>query len=302
MSLIPFDHKSYFQLLQEELGTNIKLAVWLEDMLDISRPSAYKRISGDTQLTVSELLTIAKYCPQTARWASDLYQPQPLRLFHLHQTQTVEEVEKQLIELENLLLSASKYEDFHWDYSAHTLPLFYFFKHPALLKYKLKLWTHSLFDHKEIRVPESLTKKANDLWNLYRFLPTTELWNTEAFIFQEKTILNEVQIGCIKQEESKDLLKALKELKLELRQSARQREKKHGGKLTMHYTPSFTMNNGSRIYFNGTTHLFSTFHGIQYYQTSSPQVLELFDASWQQHLKLSQEHNGISEPMFLFSA
>lgn len=300
MSLIPFNQLKFFEYVQEELGPEVVLATWLEEEIGLSRSGAYRRLKDEQALTVSELITIAKYCPRTAQWATDLFKAQPLRLFHLHPHNTIEHFELQLTNLERMLEEASNHDDFQWDFIARDLPLFYFFKHPEMLKFKLKVWTNSLFKE-DPKVPDSLVHKAKNLWNLYRSLPTRELWCTSAFKKQQDSLEHLNSIGCIEDKETEVLINCLSDIQDEFRAASRAGEKGLEGRLEVHCSPAFTLNNASRITFNNITQLFGTLHDIQYYQTSSPDVVGYFDASFQQHLKLARRYFGDSKS-FLFSA
>jgi hypothetical protein len=75
----------------------------------------------------------------------------------------------------------------HLYYAAKDLPLFCFFASPVLTPFKLYFWYITLFDNAPKRIKygsnwlnKSIINKATLIYEKYKAIPSTEIWNYET--------------------------------------------------------------------------------------------------------------------------
>jgi hypothetical protein len=285
MSLIHFNSGAFFHFLKEDLGPEVNVADWLAKTLDIGTSSAYKRIRGQAALTVDELLTIIEQSPRTAQMAAELFKAKPLKVIQLNQFTSSESFERYLTEVEGVFMKAAEFEDFEFSYSARDLPIFFFFSHPLMIRHKLSVWTGLGRGEKLPRITERSLQRAQRIWDMYRSIPSVELWKPDAFKRQKEMLDIEYELGSLCATEHDELENCLHGLLVETIKNITDRgHKRKGGDLTLYSTSAFTLNNGGRLRFGGRDILFGAVHNAQHFNTTSSEIIQLYDLVWKRHL------------------
>ncbi|HZY82636.1 MAG TPA: helix-turn-helix transcriptional regulator [Cyclobacteriaceae bacterium] len=170
------------------LPANISLADELSELLNISRDSAYRRIRGETVLSLDE----AKKLYDRFGVSIDMLfsQDSNMALFH-HRALSLEyplaqwlkSVSKNLETMEHL-----DRENKEMIFAAKDTPVFHYFRFPEMSAFKIFFWlkciikdpqyTQKSFD--ENSVPLEMIKTSKNVWRSYSNIPSTEIWTDEA--------------------------------------------------------------------------------------------------------------------------
>ena len=285
MKQFTLDSRRILQILQEELGPNVKLAQWLMDVLQISSTSAYERINGKRELDVHQLLTILCNSSSTFQRATELLQDLPLRLFELNQFHNAEESLQYLLRIEQLFKEATKHPDFQLRYVALDLPVFYFFADPLLFTYKISTWSGQSRQQGLAKpLPESL-QCARRLWETYLAMPTQELWYPGAWSKQMAMVQHDRKHGYLNEAEAVHLLKVYTALLAQFKMAASSGMKSGGGVLEAYSTPHFSLNNCAIVGYNAQQIMLGTVHNAQHFDSRCENSLALFDKLWNRHLE-----------------
>lgn len=291
MSLVQFDHKGFFTILQNDLGKQVKVGNWLQRKLGLSKTSAYARINGQTPLSSPELLTIIAHAPKAGQLASSLYKPHPLRLFQLNQFKNADEFDNYLKRIEELFNHALRSPNFSFQYVARDLPIFYFFSHPLLLRYKLSEWTGTPRAQGLPSLHPNTLNTAKRLWERYQEMPTTELWNPLCGQRQWLMLHEEEALGGLHPTEAEEIRQVFRSLYARLERWIKQQHKSGGGPLQLYSTKVFTLNNGARLRYAERDLLLGTIHNAQHFDSNSSEMIDLFEQVWNRHMEIAK---GIS--------
>ncbi|MBX2961557.1 MAG: hypothetical protein KF687_03540 [Cyclobacteriaceae bacterium] len=258
----------FIEQLRTIMPSTVSLADELAETLNISRDSAYRRIRGETPLSLDEVNRIFKHYPISI---DSIISPKSNSVLIHHQAvdfnHSLKEWLSSLIQKLVLVKSSTNPELI---FSAKDIPVFHYFRSPLLTAFKFFVWLKSvirdpqyenmLFDadaiHKEILYG---SQKA---WQLYASIPTTEIWSDEIIIGTLKQIQFYYQCAYFNDNTIvKEILDALLGVIQEVRQDASIGEKSAGGGFELYCNeiliPDNTifgkMNNQSRVYINYNT-------------------------------------------------
>ena len=285
MKKLTFNSKRVLEILQEELGPQVKLAQWLMDVLEISKSSAYERIGGKSELNTHELITILYHSKRTFQRATELMEDQLLRVFELNQFHNAEQAHHYLLRIEKLFKEATKQADFQLRYVALDLPVFYFFADPLLFTYKISTWSGQSRQKGLCKpLPESL-QCAQRLWENYLAMPTQELWYPAAWQKQVAMIQHDQKHGFLTEVEATHLLKVYESLLARFKLAASTGQKSGGGRLDAFSTSHFSLNNCGLLYYNRQQIMLGTVHNAQHFDSTCQSSMQLFDHLWNRHLE-----------------
>jgi hypothetical protein len=170
------------------LPSNISLADELADLLNISRDSAYRRIRGETVLSLDEA---KKLYDRYGVSIDALFSHDSNMALFFHRALSLE------YPLEQWLKSVSKnletMEHFNQQekqmiFAAKDIPVFHYFRLPEMSAFKMFFWLKSiikdpkysqkLFDDNAISSELLATSKS--VWKSYSHIPGIEIWTDEA--------------------------------------------------------------------------------------------------------------------------
>lgn len=177
----------FLEQVRKRLPENISFADELGELLHISRDSAYRRIRGETVLSLEEARALYhKFgisIDELFAGTSDMV------TFHRrvvsHTDYTLEQWQNSILKnLEYLSGFAEKQLIF----SAKDIPVFHYFRMRELSAFKHFFWMKTLIGYPDYErknyspeaVPISLLYTAEKVWKKYSSLPSTEIWNEEA--------------------------------------------------------------------------------------------------------------------------
>lgn len=179
---------SLLEQIRSRLPEHITLADELAELLNISRDSAYRRIRGETVLSLDEAKKLYdRYGVSIdALFSSD----SNMALFH-HRALTIDYTLSQWLnsvarnlEVMDRLADSSK----EMVFAAKDIPVFHYFRLPVLSAFKMFFWLKSIVKDPAYAdklfepnaVPKELVKLGERVWRLYASIPSIEIWNDEA--------------------------------------------------------------------------------------------------------------------------
>jgi hypothetical protein len=177
----------FLESIKQKLPSSISLADELAEALSISRDSAYRRIRGETVLSLDEAKAL---CMKYKVSLDSLLTPTPdmvsfqvrnvdSRNFTLHQWLTSI--------LGNLEMLAS-FAEREMVYSAKDVPIFYYFSSPELAEFKVYFWEKVVLKYPELSqvkfkagvVPRETITLGSRVWERFSTQPCTEIWSLET--------------------------------------------------------------------------------------------------------------------------
>ena len=174
----------FLEQIRSKLPPNLSFVDELAELLSISRDSAYRRIRGETVLSLNEIRLL------TTRYGislDDFLSPAKDRVsFQLKALDVAdfsfEKWFKSILDaLDSFLASPEK--DKRMTYDAKDLPIFYYFQFPRLSAFKLYFWIKTFaldtklnagkYDSK--MVDNKLITMGEKIWDRYAQIPCTEI-------------------------------------------------------------------------------------------------------------------------------
>lgn len=202
-----------FQQIKSVLPEHLSLVDIISDLLAISYDSAYRRIRGEKELSISELDKISKRFGLSIdtlfniQTNNVIFKHNPISSPSLGVKQWLKTI---LTDLQHIKESSIK----EIIYAAKDPPIFHYFQFPEIGAFKMFFWEKTIF-----QFPQHADKKFNlkyqdneigkigeQILRLSLKIPTTEIWNEDTFIITFKQIENYWISGLFEKKEDIHLL------------------------------------------------------------------------------------------------
>ena len=180
---------SFLEQIKLRISANLSLADELAEVLNLSRDSAYRRIRGETVLSLDEVKTL---CNRYGISLDALLSPTSEMISFRHQAVdhssfTFEHWLKSMLEkLEMIAAFPEKEKEIV--YYAKDMPVFYYFTMPELSAFKMFFWMKTALNYPEYQkekfrpeiIPKEYIAIGKRIWSKYSELFSTELWSDET--------------------------------------------------------------------------------------------------------------------------
>ncbi len=185
----------FIKRLKDLIPSNHSLADVMADLLQVSNDSAYRRIRGDTSLTLDEVAILCKHFNITLDTANSEFKGSvTFRYRPLGRKEDAFEdyFESVLTDLKQIKAFPKK----EIIYSAEDIPVFHYYQFPELTAFKIFYWTKSVlnlpnFEGKKFspeKISQHLIRLAREVFDTYVTIPSTEIWNGETISGMLKSI------------------------------------------------------------------------------------------------------------------
>ncbi len=179
----PEQQKRFLEKIKYLLPSNISFVDALEEILQISPDSIYRRIRGETSLTFDELL---KLCNHFKLSFDSLIESDSsaVTFYYSSITPDVESFKDYLRSILEDLLLLNKSGNGNVIYIADDIPIFHLFVYPELASFKMYYWMRSV-----LNVPEYQNQKyslencdseileiGEKILDAYAYIPSKEIW------------------------------------------------------------------------------------------------------------------------------
>ncbi|OFY32541.1 MAG: hypothetical protein A2X01_02015 [Bacteroidetes bacterium GWF2_35_48] len=175
-----------FQLLEKiknTLPASSSLVIEISDILGVSQDSAYRRLRGETALTIDE---VYKLCSQYKISFDALYSHDADTVSFMYQSLQFNETgfSGYLHSIYEHLKQINKAPSRQVVYMAEDLPIFYHFKYPELAAFKLFYWMKSVmavpsFEGKKFHashISDDHIDVCKKIFDSYASVPSVEIW------------------------------------------------------------------------------------------------------------------------------
>lgn len=235
--------------IKDSLPANLSLVDELADLLKVSNDSAYRRMRGETQLSIEEISAICKHFKISfdsfINNTNDNYVS-----FAYHQLGThVSTFREYLESIKNDLSQVLRFPENNRQiiYAAEDIPVFQHFAHPFLTAFKIFYWNKSIlnakgFEDKKFEtehIDKDILQIAADIYELYSKIDSIEIWADDTANSTLKQVEFYWDAGAFKSK--KDALLVCEELNLMFVRINKQAEL--NVKLDMHNKPATSQNN-----------------------------------------------------------
>jgi len=178
----------FFNELKNKIPQNLSLADVVSEELNISTDSAYRRIRGETNLSIEELKQLSEKFEIsldaifTSTSNSVLFSYRAIN----PEKFTYREYFTSIIDNMQALGSFDLKEII---YGAKDVPIFYFFILPRIAAFKLFFWMRNIYNFPELEnkifnpeeISEELIGVSRKVWESYVHIPSIEVWSEETY-------------------------------------------------------------------------------------------------------------------------
>jgi hypothetical protein len=193
--MIDIQHR-FFEMLRTRIKKDDSLPLILSELLNISSDSAYRRLRGETALSLEETVRIAEHFGISI----DEFLARNINavVFHYNWIDPAAFDYKQYLQaMVADLQSISLFKENRIIYLAKDIPIFYNFLIPEIAAFKSFFWKKSAFQHPEFRdqkfnldeLDAEEVALGQEISRIYSIIPSVEMWNDEAI----KSLLNQIQ-------------------------------------------------------------------------------------------------------------
>ena len=209
------DHiqENFIQAIRSLLKSDQSLVNELSELLHVSTDSAYRRIRGETEFSVTE---VAKLCNHF-QISFDSLSNTHGHSVHFRYDVPGNDNESYLTYLRNIysgLKMIHQAEEKLIHYIADDIPLFHLFAYPLLANFKSYYYLRSVMNVEEYAdgyfedadVPEEIMETGREILTMYREIPSVEIWSEQSI----NSILKQIEFyresGFFKDEKTADTL------------------------------------------------------------------------------------------------
>ncbi len=172
---------AFLEEVKKRLPANLSFVDELAELLSISRDSAYRRIRGETVLSLDEAKKLCgKYGVSLDSFFSSTSNMVPF----------IDRSPSANYKLEEWLTSIFKNVEMLTEitYAAKDIPIFHYLRQPELAAFKMFFWQKTIIENPEFETvsfePKLITKEMIQLgkriWERYAAIPSVEIWAVEA--------------------------------------------------------------------------------------------------------------------------
>jgi len=205
--------EQFFAKLKQVIPSGLGIAEEVAEILNVSTDSAYRRLRGETELTLAEIFEITKKYPLSI----DNILGTSGNNVSFAYTKLVDSANNFEIYLSRILghlKYVSQAEQGKLAYVACEIPMFYSFFSPKLTAFKLFYWQRSVMNIPEYQeakfkwdiFPKNITELAQSVYTAYMNITSSEIWTVETVFTGLRQISFYFESGIISKDEALELL------------------------------------------------------------------------------------------------
>jgi hypothetical protein len=231
----------FLEKIRQHLPKNVSFADEVAEILNVSRDSVYRRMRGETVLSLEE---VKKLCLHYKISLDSLLSPSS-EIVSFHKRS----IDANHFTFENWLNSVlhnlemiSSFPDREVIYCAKDIPPFFYYKFPGIALFKMFFWMKSYHRYPEYAdshylpelVPQHLLTLGKRLWMKYGEIPSTEIWSDETFNVTIRQVEFYRENGFISLSQAQVLLDEYKHMVNDIRSSAMHGKKEGNGSFKLY--------------------------------------------------------------------
>lgn len=177
---------AFLDQIKNRLSDKISFVDKLAEILNVSRDSAYRRIRGETVLSLDEA---KKLCDLFGVSIDALLSPSVnTSLFHHRALSTSYPLEKWLNSVGSNLTHINSCQQKEMIIAARDIPAFHIFRLPELSAFKMFFWLKTIIRDPNYTsqlfsvdvIPTEIQQAGHKIWKLYSTVQGLEIWSDEA--------------------------------------------------------------------------------------------------------------------------
>lgn len=232
----------FLDQIRQILPKNLSFPDELAEVLNVSRDSVYRRIRGETILSLEEVKKLCAHykisLDALLSPSSDIISFRKRRIDHENFT-----LDKWLASLLHDLSIMETFENKEIVYSAKDIPPPYYFQYPGLTQFKLFFWLKSYQRHPKFEVmrydpslvSNELLELGKKIWNKYSVIPSSEIWSDETFNVTLRQVQFYYENGFITLAEARGLIDEYLTMVHGIRNAAARGAKSDRGAFKLYY-------------------------------------------------------------------
>ncbi|MBN1182846.1 MAG: hypothetical protein JXB49_11200 [Bacteroidales bacterium] len=173
----------FLRKIEDIIPASSSLVNELADLLELSIDSAYRRLRGETQLTLDEILTICNHFKISFDTFIDV-SSNTVTFEYLEMNDKEDSFGNYLESLYKNLQIINGARQKQIVYACEDIPVFHNYKYPELAAFKIFYWMRSILNVPSLLnekfnsdlVPVSLIEKGRQIVDLYAAIPSIEIW------------------------------------------------------------------------------------------------------------------------------
>jgi hypothetical protein len=176
---------NFLNRIRDIIPNSVSLTDELAEILKISTDSVYRRLRGETLLTVNEVYQLCTHY----RISFDLFTHQAKNIaFHYNDLKTPAGFHTYLSTIYNDMKQIARADVKQIIYAAIDVPIFHHFKYPELSAFKMFYWMKAVvglpsLDGKKYSVSHVSPEYAEigkEIYKIYQNIPSVEIWTDET--------------------------------------------------------------------------------------------------------------------------
>ncbi|HPI86290.1 MAG TPA: helix-turn-helix transcriptional regulator [Bacteroidales bacterium] len=237
MTETPGLQQFFFQQIREKIPDNMSFVHEIAELLEISYDSAYRRIRGEKELSLEELVKLSKKFNLSLDALAGLdLNHVVFRKFALHPGDF--SIKDWLLQIKDDIRRIQAARNPEIIYAAKDPPVFHYFHFPEIAAFKFFFWEKTIFNFPEYEnklfrlddVNPEIVDIGNDILRAAIKIPTTEIWNEDTF----RILMRQIEYYWIsgyfeKKEDILNLVDKLEKWVLHIRKQAEMGFKFHYG-------------------------------------------------------------------------
>ena len=172
---------SFFEKIKDSLPNNISFIDELSDTLEVSNDSAYRRLRGETALTIGELsLLCTKYNISFDMFVNKAESTSFKYSTLQNSSEFVNYLQSILADVKQIRASGNN----QIIYAAVDIPIFHHFNYPELSAFKMYYWMKAVvgvgeFNNKKYStqiINDEISNLGKEIYKEYTHIPSIEIW------------------------------------------------------------------------------------------------------------------------------
>ena len=178
----------FMKQLKDALPPNISLVDALADLLQLSNDSAYRRLRGETALSIEEISAICRHFKISFDSFINAGADGQVNFSYHPMNSGSSSFKDYLQSLKSTLDSISKFPNANIIFASEDIPIFHHFEHPLMAAFKIFYWNKSFLNDKELEnqkfdtklVNTELIELARSIYDAYAKIPSIEIWSDDT--------------------------------------------------------------------------------------------------------------------------
>ena len=178
----------FMKRLKDALPTNISLVDALADLLQLSNDSAYRRLRGETALSIEEISAICKHFKISFDSFIHASTDGQVGFTYHPMNSGTSSFKDYLQSLKKDLDKVAQFADGNIIFAAEDIPVFHHFHQPLLSAFKIFYWNKSFLNDKDLEnkkfdktlIDEELIAIGKSVYESYSKIPSVEIWSDDT--------------------------------------------------------------------------------------------------------------------------